>query len=100
MRPHVRCQYRSANQGDTAIHSTRSNRRALGISLTRARCVQVKIIFDVPVKARYVRILPQTYYNWMSMRAAVLLCERPCLKDTLVYNFHDASLLSTTKGPR
>jgi len=59
----------------------------------------VKILFDNPVKGRFVRILPQTYYGWMSMRAAVLLCERPCLRDTLVYTFRDSSLLSSTKGP-
>ena len=61
---------------------------------------QVKILFDTPVKGRFVRILPQTFYNHMSMRAAVLLCERQCLKETLIYTFHDSSLLSTTKGPR
>lgn len=99
MRAHVRRQLGSAHQGDAAIQ-TNTTAGIRDFRLHNPVSVQVKIIFDVPVKGRYVRILPQTYYNWMSMRAAVLLCERPCLKDTLVYYFRDASLLSATKGPR
>ena len=54
-------------------------------------------MFDKPVLASYVRILPQTWYGWMSMRAGLLLCERPCVDKKLDYPMTD-SLLSITKG--
>eukprot|EP00961_Rhodomonas_salina_P191251 2580405-Rhodomonas_salina.5 len=55
--------------------------------------------FDEPVKAQYVRIYPETWHGWMSMRAAVLLCERPCKDGKLTYTFKADSFTSKTKGP-
>ena len=58
---------------------------------------KVTNMFDTPVLAAYVRLLPQSWYGWMSMRAGLLLCERPCVDKTLDYTMAD-SLLSITKG--
>jgi hypothetical protein len=58
---------------------------------------KVTNMFDNPVLAAYVRLLPQSWYGWMSMRAGLLLCERPCVDKTLNYPMAD-SLLSITKG--
>jgi hypothetical protein len=58
---------------------------------------KVTNMFDNPVLATYVRILPQTWYGWMSMRAGLLLCERPCIDHKLDYPMTD-SLLSITRG--
>ncbi len=60
---------------------------------------KVTNMFDNPVLATYVRILPQTWYGWMSMRAGLLLCERPCIDHKLDYPMVD-SLLSITRGNR
>jgi len=57
-----------------------------------------KVLFTVPVRAQYVRILPQTWSGWMSMRAAPLVCERPCIANELDYHFK-GSFTSKTKGP-
>jgi hypothetical protein len=59
---------------------------------------KVSILFSVPVKARFVRIVPQTWQNWMSMRAAVLVCERPCVDNAMEFQFK-GSFMSKTKGP-
>ena len=65
---------------------------------TSDRSTKQRIFFRTPVKARYVRLFPAAYHVWPSMRAAVLVCERPCVNKMLEYNF-DYSFLSATKGP-
>ena len=59
---------------------------------------KVENVFDHPVYGRYIRIFPQAWYNWISMRAAVLVCERPCASGRLDYEFLD-DFLSSTDGP-
>ena len=59
---------------------------------------KVKVPFYYPIKGRYVRIKPATYHGHPSMRAGVMLCERPCIKGELDYKFQ-SSLLSDTRGP-
>eukprot|EP00960_Hanusia_phi_P062612 765213-Hanusia_phi.AAC.3 len=59
---------------------------------------KVKTLFDYPARGRYVMIEPQTFFERMSMRAGVLLCERPCQGGELDYRFA-MSFLSDTKGP-
>ncbi len=59
---------------------------------------KVKNLFSSPVKARYVRIYPETWYGWMSMRAGALVCESKCEDSHLDYNLDD-SLTSDTDGP-
>jgi len=65
---------------------------------TSDRNTKKKIFFRRPVKARYVRLFPVAYRSWPSMRAAVLICERPCVNKMLEYKF-DYSFLSASKGP-
>ena len=65
---------------------------------SKDRNTKNKIFFRKPVKARYIRLFPVAYHGWPSMRAAVLLCERPCVNKMLEYKF-DYSFLSATKGP-
>eukprot|EP00960_Hanusia_phi_P074325 768213-Hanusia_phi.AAC.3 len=62
------------------------------------RNTKVFVPFPTPVVGRYVRIYPQTWVNFLSMRAAILLCERPCVGGELEYRFRD-SFISSTKGP-
>ena len=59
---------------------------------------KLKVPFYYPIKARYVRIKPAAWYAHPSMRAGVMLCERPCVKGELDYTFQ-SSLLSDTQGP-
>lgn len=59
---------------------------------------KVKVLFTIPLRAQYVRIIPQTWSGWMSMRAAALVCERPCIGKELDYRFK-GSFTSKTKGP-
>ena len=54
--------------------------------------------FEAPIYARFVRFVVEKWSNWPSMRAGVLMCDRPCLKGELVYKF-DRSFLSSTRGP-
>ena len=59
---------------------------------------KVKALFDKDVKARFVRIFPQTWNGWMSMRAGVIVCERKCQGGQLDFQMkHD--LESATMGP-
>ena len=48
---------------------------------------KVRTYFSAPVKARYVRLYPQEWHGWMSMRMALLVCEKPCVEDRLDYAF-------------
>lgn len=59
---------------------------------------RVRTLFPVTVKARYVRIYPQTYVGWPSIRAGVLVCEKECDGGKLDYKF-DESFTSETGGP-
>jgi hypothetical protein len=59
---------------------------------------KVKVLFSIPLRAQYVRIIPQTWSGWLSMRAAALVCERPCVGSELDYRFQ-GSFTSKTKGP-
>ena len=70
-----------------------------GKTFTANSDMYTKVInmFDNPVLASYVRLVPQTWYGWMSMRAGLLLCERPCVDMKLDFPMTD-SLLSITKG--
>ena len=54
--------------------------------------------FSKPVKARYVRILPEGWRNGPMLRAAVLVCEPECAKSRLEYDMQN-SLASSTGGP-
>jgi hypothetical protein len=64
----------------------------------RDQNTKTRILFSQPVRARFVRINPRTWRGWPSMRAGILLCERPCLQGELEYNFHE-TFASTTRGP-
>ena len=65
---------------------------------SRDRDTKTRILFEHPIRARFVRIFPQTWHGWPSMRAGILMCERPCLQAVLEYNFAD-SFSSSTRGP-
>jgi hypothetical protein len=65
---------------------------------SKDRNTKTQIFFRKPVKGRYIRLFPEAYHGWPSMRAAVLICERPCINKQLEYQF-DYSFLSSTKGP-
>ncbi|KAJ1490397.1 hypothetical protein T484DRAFT_3342406 [Baffinella frigidus] len=56
-------------------------------------------MFPEPVRARYVRIYPQTWQGSMSLRTGVILCMLDCKGGMLDYNLVRGSLLSTTDGP-
>ena len=60
---------------------------------------KAKAMFPEPVRARYVRIYPQTWQSAMSMRAGVILCMLDCKGGMLNYNLIKGSLLSTSDGP-
>jgi hypothetical protein len=60
---------------------------------------KMRILFRDPVRARYVRVYPQKWQAWPSLRAGVLICERPCEGGKLVYDFTKGSFLSQTNGP-
>jgi len=62
------------------------------------RNTQVKNIFDAPVRARYVRIYPETYYGYMAIRAGVLLCEGTCEDGHMDFKL-GSGLTSVTGGP-
>jgi lactadherin len=57
-----------------------------------------EILFDYPVKARYVRIYPETCFYECNLRAALSLCESACLDGKLDYRL-TSSLASVTEGP-
>lgn len=59
---------------------------------------KVKNWFHEPVHARYLRFYPQTWNGHISMRAGVLVCERPCLGGMLDYKF-GMSFMSASLGP-
>jgi len=59
---------------------------------------KVKTLFDKVVEARYIRIFPQTWYGWMSMRAGAIICEKPCQGGQLDFKLQN-DLASTTEGP-
>lgn len=59
---------------------------------------KVKAIFAEPVQGRFVRIYPQTWHGWMSMRSGLLICEKPCIEKRLDYNFPGV-FSSRTFGP-
>ncbi len=50
------------------------------------RETKVKTLFNEPVKARYVRVMVETWQNWLCMRAAVILCEEKCQESHLDYD--------------
>ena len=58
---------------------------------------KVKTFFSAPVEARYVRILPLTWYNAPMMRAGVLVCEMACDSGHLDYEMK--TFRSSTGGP-
>ena len=59
---------------------------------------KVKTFFPEPILARYVRIYPYSWRGHMSMRAGVIVCEKPCVGGELNYNFR-MDFLSSTFGP-
>ena len=58
---------------------------------------KVKTLFSSAVEARYVKILPLTWYNAPLMRAGVLVCEQACDSGHLDYQMR--TLRSSTGGP-
>jgi hypothetical protein len=61
------------------------------------RETRVRNLFNQPVKARYVRILAETWNGWISMRAAVIMCEEKCSDGRLSYDMR--GFRSDTGGP-
>ena len=64
----------------------------------RDRNSKVRNYFHEPVRARYIRVLPLSWHGYLSMRAGVLVCERPCVDGELNYLF-PMSFISSTQGP-
>jgi hypothetical protein len=62
------------------------------------RYTKLETTFREPLKARYVRIKPRTWYGHISMRAGLLLCEIPCVSGELDYEFKD-QFTSSKFGP-
>ena len=58
---------------------------------------KVTAMFRYPVKARYVRIYPESG-RYIGMRAGVVLCEPACEKGELDYRLTSSSLASFTSG--
>lgn len=54
--------------------------------------------FDESVVARYVRVYPEQWHSYPSMRAGLIACAQPCENSELHYEF-SSSLKSSTKGP-
>ncbi|XP_019622071.1 PREDICTED: lactadherin-like, partial [Branchiostoma belcheri] len=51
------------------------------------RSTPVTNLLDNPVEARYVRFYPQSWYNWITMRAEILVCREsngPCYEMKLL----------------
>jgi hypothetical protein len=98
---------RNSNQRVTAFKVAVSNDGDVWIEVECGRVFQgnkdantkLKTRFRKPVRARFVRIYPQKWNGHMSMRSAVLVCERPCLTGKLTYTFKQDMLISKTKGP-
>lgn len=59
---------------------------------------KVKVKFQEPVFARFVKIMPVEWHVWPSMRAGALVCERMCEGGELDYDFQ-LTLTSRTRGP-
>jgi hypothetical protein len=57
----------------------------------------VKNLFAKPVTGRYVRLVVDSWYRHLSMRAAVILCETSCSEGHLDYKME--GLRSSTGGP-
>jgi hypothetical protein len=55
-------------------------------------------VFVEPVKARYVRIYPETCYSYCALRVGILLCEKECTDGELDYKVADGNLGSQTNG--
>jgi hypothetical protein len=62
------------------------------------RSSKLRTYFAQPVKGRYIRLYPQEWHGWISMRMAALICEKPCVENRLDYAL-EGTYASRSDGP-